>query len=104
MFGPDDFEMQIQQEEIPGIHTEPFIPPAQDEQYGDLIVKHGQNMGEDYENRADAEFLPVNEMFGILYVPLNEIGNQFLQLCIVAKVLYIYGRRCSECLRNHEVT
>ena len=74
MFGPDDFEMQIQQEEIPGIHTEPFIPPAQNEQYGDLIVKHGQNMGEDYENRADAEFLPVNEMFGILYVPLNEIG------------------------------
>ena len=74
MFGPDDFEMQIQQEEIPGIHTEPFIPPAQNEQYGDLIVKHGQNMGEDYEDRADAEFLPVNEMFGILYVPLNEIG------------------------------
>ena len=74
MFGPDDFEMQIQQEEIPGIHTEPFIPPAQDEQYGDFIVKHGQNMGEDYEDRADAEFLPVSEMFGILYVPLNEIG------------------------------
>ena len=43
MFGPDDFEMQIQQEEIPGIYPEPSIPPAQDEQYGDFIVKHGQN-------------------------------------------------------------
>ena len=74
MFGPDDFEMQIQQEEIPGIQSEPSIPPAQDEQYGDFIVKHGQNTGGDYENRPDAQFLPVNEMFGILYVPLNEIG------------------------------
>ena len=73
MFGPDDFEMQIQ-EEIPGVRTEPSIPPAQDEQYGDFIVKYGQNIWRDYENRPDSEFLPVNEMFGILYVPLNEIG------------------------------
>lgn len=27
MFGPDDFEMQIQ-EEIPGVRTEPSIPPG----------------------------------------------------------------------------
>lgn len=74
MFGPDDFEMQIQQEEIPGIRPEPFIPPAQNEQYGDFIVRHGQNIGENYEERPDVEFLSVNEMFGILYVPLNEIG------------------------------
>lgn len=45
MFGPDDFEVQIQQETPPGIHAEPSIPPAQDEEYGDFIVKHGQNMG-----------------------------------------------------------
>ena len=45
MFGPDDFEVQIQQENPPGIHAEPSIPPAQDEEYGDFIVKHGQNMG-----------------------------------------------------------
>lgn len=73
MFGPDDFEMRIQQEEIPGVRPESFIPPAQNEQYGDFIVKYGQNTG-DYKNRPDTEFLPVNEMFGILYVPLNEIG------------------------------
>ena len=58
MFGPDDFEMQIQ-EEIPGVRTEPSIPPAQDEQYGDFIVKYGQNIWRDYENRPDSEFLPV---------------------------------------------
>lgn len=46
MLGPDDFEMQIQQEEIPGIQPELSIPPAQDEQYGDFIVRQGQNMGE----------------------------------------------------------
>ena len=39
MLGPDDFEMQIQQEEIPGIQPELSIPPAQDEQYGDFIVR-----------------------------------------------------------------
>lgn len=66
MFRPDDFEVQIQQENPPGIHAEPSIPPAQDEEYGDFIVKHGQNMG--------GKFLPVNELFGILYIPLNEIG------------------------------
>ena len=44
MFRPDDFEVQIQQENPPGIHTEPSIPPAQDEEYGDFIVKHGQNL------------------------------------------------------------
>ena len=65
MFGPDDFEVQIQQENPPGIHAEPSIPPAQDEEYGDFIVKHGQNMG--------GKFLPVNELFGILYIPLNEM-------------------------------
>ena len=74
MLRPDDFEMQIQQEEIPGIQPEPSIPPAQDEQYGDFIVRQGQNIGGDYANRPDSEFLPVNETFGILYVPLNEIG------------------------------
>ena len=74
MLGPDDFEMQIQQEEIPGIQPELSIPPAQDEQYGDFIVRQGQNIGGDYANRPDSEFLPVNETFGILYVPLNEIG------------------------------
>ena len=37
MFGPDDFEVQIQQEDPPGIHAEPSIPPAQDEEYGDFI-------------------------------------------------------------------
>ena len=26
MFGPDDFEVQIQQENPPGIHAEPSIP------------------------------------------------------------------------------
>ena len=38
MFGPDDFEVQIQQENPPGIHAEPSIPPAQDEEYGDFIT------------------------------------------------------------------
>lgn len=66
MFGSDDFEVQIQQEKPPGIHAEPSIPPAQDEEYGDFIMRHGQNMG--------GKFLPVNELFGILYIPLNEIG------------------------------
>ena len=43
MFGPDDFEVQIQQENPPGIHAEPSIPPAQDEEYGDFIVKQASS-------------------------------------------------------------
>ena len=62
MFGPDDFEVQIQQENPPGIYAEPSIPPAQDEEYGDFIVKHGQNMG--------GKFLPVNEINSYTYASL----------------------------------
>ena len=40
MFRPDDFEVQIQQENPPGIHAEPSIPPAQDEEYGDFYCKN----------------------------------------------------------------
>ena len=39
MFRPDDFEVQIQQENPPGIHAEPSIPPAQDEEYGGFYCK-----------------------------------------------------------------
>lgn len=91
MFGPDDFEMQIQQEKIPGIHSRLPVPPAQDEQYGDFIVKHGQNIGSEYENRPDSEFLPVNEMFGILYVPLKETGVLEINSYIYASLPKCYS-------------
>lgn len=38
----------------------------------------------------------MNELFGILYIPLNEIGPLEInsQICIFAEVLYIYGCGC----------
>ncbi len=91
MFGPDDFEMQIQQEKIPGIQSRLPVPPAQDEQYGDFIVKYGQSIGSEYENRPDSEFLPVNEMFGILYVPLKETGVLGINSYIYASLPKCYS-------------
>ena len=96
MFGPDDFEVQIQQENPPGIHTEPSIPPAQDEEYGDFIVKHGQNMG--------GKFLPVNELFGILYIPLNEIGPLEINSYTYASLPKCYTFMDADALNSSGIT
>ena len=50
------------------------VPPAQDERFGDFILKYGEGLEEQYAGRPESVFLPVNEMFGILYVPLDEMG------------------------------
>ena len=96
MFGPDDFEVQIQQENPPGIHAEPSIPPAQDEEYGDFIVKHGQNMG--------GKFLPVNELFGILYIPLNEIGPLEINSYTYASLPKCYTFMDADALNSSGIT
>ena len=96
MFGPDDFEVQIQQETPPGIHAEPSIPPAQDEEYGDFIVKHGQNMG--------GKFLPVNELFGILYIPLNEIGPLEINSYTYASLPKCYTFMDADALNSSGIT
>ena len=96
MFGPDDFEVQIQQEDPPGIHAEPSIPPAQDEEYGDFIVKHGQNMG--------GKFLPVNELFGILYIPLNEIGPLEINSYTYASLPKCYTFMDADALNSSGIT
>ena len=96
MFRPDDFEVQIQQENLPGIHAEPSIPPAQDEEYGDFIVKHGQNMG--------GKFLPVNELFGILYIPLNEIGPLEINSYTYASLPKCYTFMDADALNSSGIT
>ena len=96
MFRPDDFEVQIQQENPPGIHAEPSIPPAQDEEYGDFIVKHGQNMG--------GKFLPVNELFGILYIPLNEIGPLEINSYTYASLPKCYTFMDADALNSSGIT
>ena len=88
--------MQIQQETPPGIHAEPSIPPAQDEEYGDFIVKHGQNMG--------GKFLPVNELFGILYIPLNEIGPLEINSYTYASLPKCYTFMDADALNSSGIT
>lgn len=92
MFGAEDFEncdIEIQQEieeelqkeagqrarqEIPGAAEETAqTPPAQNEAYGDFIVKYVQNLPGAAEAVSDESFLTVNESFGVLYVPLAQL-------------------------------
>lgn len=74
MFGREDFEfdMKTEENEIPGVQPE---NPAQSEHFGDFIVKYMQNVENTMELFPGTTFQAVNEIFGILYVPLENTGE-----------------------------
>lgn len=74
MFGREDFEfdMKTEENEIPGVQPE---NPAQSEYFGDFIVKYMQNVENTMELFPGTTFQAVNEIFGILYVPLENTGE-----------------------------
>ena len=74
MFGKEDFEfdMETEENEIPGVQPE---NPAQSEHFGDFIVKYMQNVENTMELFPGTIFQAVNEIFGILYVPLENTGE-----------------------------
>ena len=74
MFGREDFEfdMETEENEIPGVQPE---NPAQSEHFGDFIVKYMQNVENTMELFPGTTFQAVNEIFGILYVPLENTGE-----------------------------
>ena len=74
MFGREDFEfdMKTEENEIPGVQPE---NPAQSEHFGDFIVKYMQNVENTMELFPGTIFQTVNEIFGILYVPLENTGE-----------------------------
>ena len=74
MFGKEDFEfdMETEENEIPGVQPE---NPAQSEHFGDFIVKYMQNVENTMELFPGTTFQTVNEIFGILYVPLENTGE-----------------------------
>ncbi len=74
MCGREDFEfdMKTDENEIPGVQPE---KPAQSEHFGDFIVKYMQNVENTMELFPGTTFQAVNEIFGILYVPLENTGE-----------------------------
>ena len=74
MFGREDFEfdMETEENEIPGVQPE---NPAQSEHFGDFIVKYMQNVENTMELFPGTTFQAINEIFGILYVPLENTGE-----------------------------
>ena len=74
MFGREDFEfdMETEENEIPGVQPE---NPAQSEHFGDFIVKYMQNVENTMELFPGSTFQAINEIFGILYVPLENTGE-----------------------------
>lgn len=84
MFGLEDYEetekeqnflkrknMKIQQE-IPEAEAK-AESPAQSERFGDFIVKYVQNIHSPQEMVPDASFNIINEIYGVLYVPLEGV-------------------------------
>ena len=74
MLGKEDFEfdMETEENEIPGVQPE---NPAQSEHFGDFIVKYMQNVENTMELFPGTTFQAINEIFGIIYVPLENTGE-----------------------------
>ena len=73
MLRKEDFEPNMKTEDkIPGAQTE---NPAQSQRFGDFIVKYMQNVQDTMELFPGASFRAINEIFGVLYVPLESMGE-----------------------------
>ena len=73
MLRKEDFESNMETEDkIPGAQPE---NPAQSERFGDFIVKYMQNVQETMELFPGTVFQAINEIFGVLYVPLEHMGE-----------------------------
>ena len=71
MLRKEDFEPNMETEDkIPGAQPE---NPAQSQRFGDFIVKYMQNVQNTMELFPGTSFQAINEIFGVLYVPLENI-------------------------------
>ena len=73
MLRKEDFEPNMETEDkIPGAQPE---NPAQSQRFGDFIVKYMQNVQDTMELFPGTSFQAINEIFGVLYVPLENMGE-----------------------------
>ena len=73
MLRKEDFEPNMKTEDkIPGAQSE---NPAQSQRFGDFIVKYMQNVQNTMELFPGTSFQAINEIFGVLYVPLENMGE-----------------------------
>ena len=73
MLRKEDFEPNMKTEDkIRGAQSE---NPAQSQRFGDFIVKYMQNVKDTMELFSGTSFQAINEIFGVLYVPLESMGE-----------------------------
>ena len=73
MLRKEDFEPNMEPEDqIPGAQTE---HPAQSQRFGDFIGKYMQNVKDTMELFPGTSFQAINEIFGVLYVNLENMGE-----------------------------
>ena len=73
MLRKEDFEPNMKTEDkIPGAQSE---NPAQSQRFGDFIVRYMQNVKDTMELFPGTSFQAINEIFGVLYVPLESMGE-----------------------------
>ena len=65
---------------------EGIIVPAQDQQYQNFIVRYNQNLHGDFDYQSDDTFQIVNDLFGILYVPEQDVPA--LELTVILILLF----------------
>ena len=74
MLKKEDFEpdMEAEDKEIPVVQPE---NPAQSEHFGDFIIKYMQDVENTLKLFPGSVFQKINDMFGIIYVPLERLGE-----------------------------
>ena len=71
----ENLQEQIRiQQEIPGVRETAEVP-AQSEHYGDFIVKYMQNIYDREETIPGIRFQAINDLFGVLYIPLDMLSG-----------------------------
>lgn len=76
MLTAEDFEGKTitSQERIPAVQALAAVP-AQSQDYGDFLVKYVQNIHGPIDVISDVSFQIINEIFGVAYVPLDQVGE-----------------------------
>lgn len=66
-------ELRAQQQEQENGEKEPV--PAQNEQYRNFIVRYNQNINGLIDYESDRTFQIINERFGIIYAPAQQVSE-----------------------------
>ena len=72
--------------------------PAQNQQYENFIIRYKQNTQGGFDYESDETFQIVNDLFGILYIPMKEVPELELSSYSYSSIPRCYTYMDTGCL------